>query len=397
MNSKFTLIILICSCVFYDCQEKTDVDANAARFLLVAEDAFRQGSYNAALILTDSARSYSTDLADIYFLRGRVFTKLNRLDRAEQAYQKVVSIDPDYEGARFNLGSISFRRGELAEAIEHYRIEQDNHPSARVLVQIGRAYAGLGEVDNAVIAYEEAIDLDDKFAAAYMRLGHLFKDSGEIDRALDYATKGQQLEPENLDYKYFLGSLLLLTGHPEKSLPYLRQIIAHRPWHYWANHNLGQALFRVGKEEEGKRYMKTAEGLQESIQEVENWRSLAEMNPDQLMLWVNLSNALRRMGRVDEALEALLIALSLDPANLALQNNIANLNLMSGDTVKAIFRYEAILSRDSSLVDIWLNLGAVYASAGRTTEARTAWQNGLKYDPDHVTIKEYLETLPRDK
>ena len=117
------------------------------------------------------------------------------------------------------------------------------------------------------------------------------------------------------------------------------------------------------------------------------------MNPDQFMLWVNLGNSLNNMGRVEEAKDAFLVALSLKPMNFALQNNIANLCLIIGDTSQAIIRYESILSIDPELVDIWLNLGVVYASSGRSTEARQAWEKGLEYDSNNQTLKGYLETL----
>ena len=79
--------------------------------------------------------------------------------------------------------------------------------------------------------------------------------------------------------------------------------------------------------------------------------------------------------------------------SFALQNNIANLCLMDGDTVQAINRYKTILSFDSTLVDIWLNLGVVHASSGRKNDARQAWMKGLEYDSDNTTLKDYLETL----
>jgi tetratricopeptide (TPR) repeat protein len=139
--------------------------------------------------------------------------------------------------------------------------------------------------------------------------------------------------------------------------------------------------------------MVMAKELQKGIQEVENWRNLANMNPDQLMLWVNLGNSLKNMGRIPEAKDAFLVALSISPMSFALQNNIANLCLIDGDTTQAIIRYKAILSLDSTLVDIWLNLGVVHARSGRKNDARQAWLKGLEYDPDNTTLRDYLETL----
>ena len=291
------------------------------------------------------------------------------------------------------MGTNSIRQDDLPAAIAHYKSEMLLYPSARTMVQIGRAYADLGKIDSAAFAYEDAIKTDSKNASAYMRLGHLYKDRGDITKAIEYATIGLDLDPENLDYKYIMGSLLLLNEEPKLSLPFFQAVTSKRPWHYWAHHNLGQALYRIGNEAKGQHYMDMAKELQKGIQEVENWRNLANMNPDQLMLWVNLGNSLKNMGRIQEAKDAFLVALSISPMSFALQNNIANLYLMDGDTAQAIIRYKAILSLDSTLVDIWLNLGVVHASSGRKNDARQAWMKGLEYDTDNTTLKDYLETL----
>ena len=129
------------------------------------------------------------------------------------------------------------------------------------------------------------------------------------------------------------------------------------------------------------------------MQEVENWRNLANMNPDQFMLWINLGNSLNSMGRTKEAKDAFLVALSIKPMNVAVQNNIANLSLMLGDTLEAIIRYQTILSIDSTIIDVWQNLGVVYASSGKINEARASWERALKHAPNNNTIIEYLKTL----
>ena len=393
MNKKIVLITVCLSFFFSACQKNPGIDPAVAGLIFQAETAFRNGYYNAALAITDSSLVNSPHSADIHFLRGRVFTKLARLNEAEVAYRTVLSLNPNYQGAWFNMGTNSIRQDDLPAAIAHYKSEMLLYPSARTMVQIGRAYADLGKIDSATFAYEDAIKTDSNNAAAYMRLGHLYKDRGDITKAIEYATIGLDLDPENLDYKYIIGSLLLLNEEPKSSLPFFRAVTSKRPWHYWAHHNLGQALYRIGDETQGQHYMDLAKELQKGIQEVENWRNLANMNPDQLMLWVNLGNSLKNMGRIQEAKDAFLVALSISPMSFALQNNIANLCLMDGDTVQAINRYKTILSFDSTLVDIWLNLGVVHASSGRINDARQAWMKGLEHDSDNTTLKDYLETL----
>ena len=137
------------SCFFSACQKKPDINHAVAGLIFQAETAYRNGYYNAALTITDSAIVISLDVADVYFLRGRVFTKLARLNEAEAAYRTVLSLDPNYQGAWFNMGTNSIRQDDLPAAIAHYKSELLLYPSARTMVQIGRAYADLGKIDSA--------------------------------------------------------------------------------------------------------------------------------------------------------------------------------------------------------------------------------------------------------
>ncbi len=402
-NSNWSLIWLFALSLILGCskeQSQTEEQRRAAnplapKFLIQAQDALSYRAFAAALALTDSAEHYAPQLADVFFLRGVIHTEMRRYDLAEAAYQKVLALDPFYKGAWLNLGSVALRAGESRKALSCYEKEMANYPSAAALHQIGRVYAKLGKPDSARVVYEQALKTDSTFTTAYLRLAELYKEEGELDRALKFARRGLQLEPENLNYQYFIGALLFSRGDLSEAVAQLEQVVAKRPWHYWANYNLGQAFVRMNRATEGKRYLAKAESLQVELKNIQDWENLVENNPDQLMLWVNYGEALRRAGRWEEAREAFQIALSIEPRFMALENNLANLFILTGDTAKAIFHYKSIVERAPILADVWRNLGAAYANTKRFDEAREAWDNALKYAPDDSVVKAYLAKLPK--
>ncbi len=373
--------------------QRQAADPKAAALLIRAEDASRRGDFNAALALADSAGLVAPRLADVPFLRGLIFAELKRFDEAQAAYEAVLALNPNYQGVWLNMGNNAFRQGDIHKALDMYRKEQAAYPSAVALLQMGRAYAQLRKVDEAREAYEQALAADSAYATAYMRLSELYKEEGDLEKAVDYSRRGLNLNPDNLNYRYYVGSLLLLTGAVDEAVGHLEGVVKQRPWHYWATYNLGQTLLRLGRREEGEHYLARADTLQEELKNIQDWRELAEMNPDQLMLWVNLGEALRRTGRVDEAIHAFHIALSLRPEYTALESNLANLYLARGDTVTAISHYHAILQRDPTFSAAWLNLGVLYANAGQLEAARSAWENTLKYEPNDSLAQAYLTQL----
>jgi len=374
--------------------QRQAADPRVALLLVEAQDAFHQGAFGVALMLTDSAEQYSPELADIPFLRGLIYSKMKLLDKAQIAYESALELDPNYQGAWLNLGSTAFRQGEPRKALNLYRKEQEVYSSPVVLLQMGRAYAELGVVDSAEQAYLQALAADSSYAAVYFRLSELYRGEGELEQALEFSQRGLSLDPDNLNYRYQMGSLLLINGQMEEAVDHFQMVIQQHPWHYWSHYYLGQALELLGRQEEGERYRVKADSLGKIREEIENWQSLAEMNPDQLGLWVNLGDALRFSNRIDEAIDAYHIAMTLAPQNIAVQNNLANLYLIHGDTAWAVAGYRLILQQDPTLADVWLNLGLVYAGAGEVEAAQWAWENALKFEPDDSTVKAYLEKLP---
>jgi tetratricopeptide (TPR) repeat protein len=209
------------------------VNPKAPHFLIQAQDAFSQKLYKAALVLADSAEYYAPGLADIFFLRGLIYTELRRYDEAETAYGKVLAIDPSYQGAWLNLGSTALRQGDSRTALAYYHQELKSYPTAATYHQIGRVYTKIGKLDSARYAYQKSIAADSSFSTAYLRMAELYKQEGELDKALQYARQGLQKQPENLNYRYFLGSLLLLNNRLPEAVTELEAVIKERPWHYW--------------------------------------------------------------------------------------------------------------------------------------------------------------------
>jgi tetratricopeptide (TPR) repeat protein len=374
---------------------RRDAAPKAVEFLLNAQQAYEAGYYNEALVLADSAADYAPDLADIPFLRGRILMTMLQYEPAQAAYEETLRLDPDYPGVYLNMGNSAYMRGEPRKALALYRKEQGAAETAAYLIQMGRVYANLGVADSARWAYERAIQADTTNPTAYMWLGQLYEDAGAFDEALAYSRKGLALQPDNLNYAYVVGVQLLRNDDLEEAVAMLTKAAEGMPWHYASHYNLGQAFTGLGEVEPGARYLARADTLLVQQKEITKWENLIGANNHEPMLWVNYGNALRQAGRVDDAIEALTVAFSLQPQWLSVQNNIANLLLMRGDTTEAVKRYEVLLRIDPTKADVWLNLGTVYALAGNYAEARKAWETALQHDPDHAEAKNYLAQLPR--
>ncbi len=368
-----------------------------ARYMLEAEKAFSRGVYGLALAYTDSAEAHAPSLADLHFLRGKIYTQLNRLEVAQAAYQVVLEIDPKYPGARFEMGLNSFRASKFRDAVSYYRKEESEvGPVVALYHELGRAYARLGEQDSARIAYETAIAMDPEHTTTYMWLGQLLEDTGDLESALKMSLKGLGQRPDDLDYQYVVGTQYLRLDSVDAAMSNLENVAKAWPWHHGAHFNLGQAYLRLGLEKEADTYFLKAEEAQQRDQNINKAQNAVNTDPSSPANWIELGDQLRESKRYARAIEAYKNGLAINlPPNLALymQTNLATLYMECGEFTEAVRRFQAILRTDPDLSTARLNLGIAYAQSGELEEAHAVWTKLLEREPEHSTAQNYLKVL----
>ena len=373
------------------------LDPVTVRHLQAGSAALDVYQYEAALVYADSAGRRRPNAPDVAFLRGRVYAEMADLERSDSLYRRVLALAPEYPGAWNNLGNNTFRQKRYSEAITYYRNELAQEPAPIPWRGIGRAYVELGKSDSARYALEQALEIDSTYAPAYFNLALIYEDEGKLDDALDHARQAWRLSPKDFDYRYLMASLMIKTREQvEEAVPHLQAVTEHWPWHHASHYNLGQAYLLTGRQAEGKALIEQSEKLRAREVTVQNFSGVAQSKANDPMAYAALGSALRRSGRLEDALRAYRVAILLDSTNLEVQNNVANLYLIQQDTLAAIRTYRHILEQDPTFVDIWVNLGIVYAISGKREQAREAWQEALRHEPRHEAAQAYLARLQRE-
>ena len=374
---------------------RLQVSPKVAEYMRNAEIAYERGNYNMSFALMDSVEAIVPELADVYFMRGRLYTRINDLQLSQISYQRVLEMDPEYIGANFNMGLNAFRRGLLRQAVDYYKGEEaiNPDPDAVLYLELGKTYAQLGEPDSAQTAYERAIEIQPENATAYMWLGQLMEEIGELDKALEYSHKGNEIRPGDPDYEYIIGTLYFRNGDTEKAVEFLEPVADKLEFHQGAQYNYGQALRRLGKEEEAQFYLARADSAQKLQQMVNEAVDGINNDPGNRDKWVELALLLWKTEQKERAVESYTTAVNIDPGNFAMQSNLAMMLVESGRVEDGIRRYETILRLRPDLTEVWVNLGAAYANNGDQDKARAAWEKALEVDPGNARAKDNLRQL----
>jgi tetratricopeptide (TPR) repeat protein len=96
-----------------------------------------------------------------------------RLNEAEAICRAILSQHPDHLVALQLLGQIAYLAGRHDAAVQIFSRCIEMHPTASAYCNLGSALAGLGKMQQAVDAYQQAIALRPDDATAHSNLGHV--------------------------------------------------------------------------------------------------------------------------------------------------------------------------------------------------------------------------------
>lgn len=168
-----------------------------------AEDGI--GNYQNAIEEFEAARQQLPGDAIVRFSLGFMYWKVHRFTEAEAELEQAVSLDPDFQEAKYYLADTYLMDEKPAAALPLLKDFTHAHPKdARALADLGKALEKLNRDTEAAHAYEACLRVDPDRADAHYQLARVYKKqkrSNESARELAIAKRLQQtkrMEQETL-------------------------------------------------------------------------------------------------------------------------------------------------------------------------------------------------------
>ncbi len=179
--------------------------------------------------------------------RGNACFRGGALNEAVEAYKEAIRLDPAFGVPYSNLALTYLTQGQFAEAIVSYRksveLLDSNKDKALSWNGLGNAYRCLNDYVSAVNAYQTAAGLDPetngireraedflspavpKNAQAWNDLGEFFFRTGSTDEAMNAFNKAIELEPQFGPSYSNIARALAAGGKYKEALPFCRKSI----------------------------------------------------------------------------------------------------------------------------------------------------------------------------
>lgn len=172
---------------------------------------------------------------------------------SEALFTHTIELNPRSEVALGGWGAELLRQERFAEALpyleESHRISSPSI-TERDHLNRARALLGLGRVDEAIEAYQQALASFPRSASAHQNLAAAYFQKQDWARAIQHSQMALVAEPGNVIARFNLALSLEKAGQNSEALEQYREVLAQRPEHHPARLKLGMQLAFSGQRQE---------------------------------------------------------------------------------------------------------------------------------------------------
>jgi tetratricopeptide (TPR) repeat protein len=230
-------------------------------------------------------------LATMCFTRGM-------LDRAVEAYQRTIELNPTSIEARTSLAVCLLRKQAPNDALQELRacLELDAN-SPEVHHQMGNAHAMLSNWPKAIDSFKRAIRIRPDMAEVYNNLGFAYMHSGNNAQAVAAFEAAIEHRADYYQAYFNLANLHMELQQYDLAVKHYRETLRIEPKFVAAYYNMGRAQYEK-------------HDLDEAIH---CYQKAVALNPKHFGAWHNLGIAYRDKGQTEKAVEALERAVTINP------------------------------------------------------------------------------------
>jgi protein O-mannosyl-transferase len=190
---------------------------------------------------------------------------------SESLWGHTLDCTVDNVNAHLNLGNALLQKGRVNDAIVQYQQALQIEPDyAQVHYNLGNAFLQKGSMDDAITQYQEALRFDPGYAQADNNLGYALLQKGNVDNAIAHYQSALQIDPDYAEAHNNLGYALLQKGSVDEAIIHFQKALEIQPDYAQAHNNLGNALLRKGKVDEAKIQFQKALQTQSPIHQESN-------------------------------------------------------------------------------------------------------------------------------
>lgn len=241
--------------------------------------------YQGALTSFRKIRNQWAGMAKLHFEMGYAFQQIDRPDSALVAYDRCLSINPNYSGVFKQKAFLAYNKDKFEEALDHfakyeqlakqeikeylywyrkgyslnalkkyteakealYKSRGYNDKYSNTHLEIGFACTKLKQDDEAIGSFQRAIDLEPKSHVGYNGIAEVYRDNKKnMEEAMTWYRKTLSFNATERKANFGMGYCLNSLQKYAEAIPYLQQAVNSEKTYSAAYTELGYAYFKNG-------------------------------------------------------------------------------------------------------------------------------------------------------
>jgi tetratricopeptide (TPR) repeat protein len=280
-----------------------------------------------------------------HFVNGDLYELSGEIENAIKEYQQARALEPDVPEIRLALARVLIMAKKIDSAkMELLGIEPKSNETYSLL---GDCYRFTGELDSALLAYQEAVKLDSTDFNSFWQLAIIWEGREELHKSIEAWRKVASLSSFSAPIHLRLATL----------------------------------LFQIGNYQEAKK----------------EYQKVLDLDPDDLKALSGLGASYEAEGSLDEAIETYQKLSKLDPANQKLRDRLIYLYLRTGKVKEATEEAEFLYDLRPDDVEMKKKLGTLYFSQGEYEKAESLFTLYVQSNPDDPSVHFYLGQIATQK
>jgi tetratricopeptide (TPR) repeat protein len=330
--------------------------------------------------------------------RALTLHKAGQLDQAQTLYQELLHHEPEYPDAQQLLGALLCQRGEYAQAVpllQRACQQMPHHRDARL--NLAKAQRSLAQHQNALATVLVWLERHPQDVDALVLQGRCLRTLGRDNEARQAFESALLHAPQSPEAMLQLADLLQ-TSAPAEAMALYRAVLNHSPNQERALSGLAMLHKARGELEPARQLLERALAVQP--ERLATHTNLGNVLVELLQLQpalahyhalaltkksgtqINLGNALRLLGRTEEARAMLLQCLGSGGEISFVCNNLGILESEVCNHTLATAYYCRALEHDPDQADVWANLGSSQLALGERAAARQSYGRALELQSD---------------
>jgi tetratricopeptide (TPR) repeat protein/sugar lactone lactonase YvrE len=337
---------------------------------------------------------------ELRYLLGKAYIEAGLAEEGLDAYQVVISANPDDMVVRLKIAGDMYALGDFKSALGHYDAVAKKRPnSGDVAVGKARALLGLGQDDEARAIAIKLSGKKETKGDGYYLLGKLAVKQGKSTEAVLRLTRAVKDKPEVIDAWVLLADAYVSLGQRPKAVKSLQQGIKHEPKAFELYQLAGKIELEQQRYPQANGYLDKAVSLRPQSLEAQklyarglfatrNYRfaaihaeSAARIAPEDIDVLTLQADVANQQGKTGSAIEYLKTAISIKPASPELRYQIGRVYQDANLFDASREQLEKAANINPSWASPQVALGDLFIKRRMFDDAIAAYEKAIELEP----------------